>query len=642
MRYLSTILLFILAVALCAFALLHKSESYSKGIEYLGSKKKIGGFLFNIRDIKKAKQIILSDSKGNTATFRYEGNLWSMKSPREDRADVRMIGTLLHFTSMMKVRDVVSSKGTKLNEYGLKDGRIRVQILGDNDKNLCDYLIGRTTAWSLKKDAQEGHTPTLFIQLGSKRQKENIYVCSENSASNIHQLFANEFLLFRDHHPFYFNPKSLKTISLQYKGNEVLLSKENPLSSWKIIKPLELPVDSKAFEALLKRMLNLRATKIADRVSVTLPTGGNGTSQQQEISIQDFNSETQANLKIYPPQKKEDPEVLATVSDRPDSIFFLPLIESASSTGQLTLNHLLLGVNDLRSKTLCSIRRGEIRTIVIKPENMSSLLLERKKHTPWRIFHSNKWKQANEASMANLLSALTEDKIQKFVTDSATDLTPYGLNKPFLHIGFASSKGEKLRLAFGKKYGKKEIYAHLAGSPNVWQINTETLSKINTYPWQWQSADLLSLPKIDIRSINISRRGKKILKLDYNFFSDEWKAILGNDEMTHKLNPYRANNLIKIIQSLQTTKWLGPFHPHAKESLKKPDTLIHIKISSSDSQNGEEKIVTKTLSISHTKGSLICFGKLSTEPASFSQEKENSYFLLNPETVSKLYINLFE
>jgi hypothetical protein len=349
-------------------------------------------------------------------------------------------------------------------------------------------------------------------------------------------------------------------------------------------------------------------------------------------------------LRVYPPTKENDTEALATVSDRPNTVFHLPI--TSSSPGMVSLSQFQTGVNDLRSKTMTHLNGPQLEKIIIRPYGRPPTLLSRTPKTTWRVLRKNGYEAANQNAVINLMTAVTRDKIAKFVTDAATDLSPYGLHFPFLQIGFVSFNHQGLRLAFGKGPKGEKIYAHVVGKPNVWEISPETLSKIAINPWQWRTSHVWHIPKMDIKHIEIERHGHPTIGLKYDFFSEKWTATLKKEgqitNATATLNPNRANTLLGHLESITTKQWLGPVSPQAAKALQSPDITIRIRIQRVDDEGNDTPPIIKTLKIASTPGGLIHFAKVNTTPKGPDSEGEENYFLLDPETVTQLGVNLFK
>ncbi len=323
-------------------------------------------------------------------------------------------------------------------------------------------------------------------------------------------------------------------------------------------------------------------------------------------------------------------------------MFHLPLTQSAAIPGTSSLALLQLGVNDLRSKTMTHLNGKELKTIIIRPGGLQDILLQRSRQSMWKVLRADGWRPANTDTLIRLITAVTQDKIVKFVTDAATDLSPYGLERPLLLLGFNSFGGEGIRMAVGRGPKDGKLYARILGRPNVWEISSETFGKIALYPWQWRTSHVWHIPAVDIEKIVAKRKNEPEIELTYASFSDKWTAKSGGKDATSMLNPNRAKFFLKQLTSLEASRWIGPMHPNAMKAIETPDTVIKIHVKQFNDAGTETGTAVKTLRIAHTTGGLIYFAKIDSLPVGRDREHEASYFYLSPEVISKLYVNLFE
>lgn len=615
-----------------------------------------GEWLLGEKKLEQTWQITLTNSEDQSINFIFRDKLWVITEPCQDRADQRYVNTLVAFTQRLQVRDSIPREELNLEDFGLRDGHIRVTMRNKSGNEICDYRIGRQTAWHAPSADNQTTQPTIFVRLADDDLKDNIYVCSlspgrsdtpkltgnDDIVSSIHALFDNQFSRFRDHHPLHFSPTQLERIRIQNTEGELLLSRDNLQSGWGIAKPLELPVDPVALKNLLSDLSNLSATEIQDRGSVTLPAGESDTAQAQEISIHSAGADDDIVLRVYPPVKEGDTTVLATVSDRPDTIFHLPLTATSALPDTTPLSALQVGANDLRSKTMTQLSGPQLKTIIVRPQGRIPVMLQRSKKTIWQVLRPSGWERTNQGSVIDLLTAVSRDQVEKFVTDAATDLSIYGLDTPFLQIAFISFNDEGMRIAFGRDPDGKHVFAHIVGLPNIWQISTDTLSKIAQDSWQWRDPLVWHLPKVDVSNITIQKPAQPTIQLDYDHFAANWEASYDKKNATAALNPNRAEKFLSEIQSLVTKRWLGPLHPQAMQALENPNITISVTVQQVDDEAQNSEPVVKTLRVATTPGGFIHFAKIDTTPQHKASPDESSYFLLDPKTVTQLNVNLFE
>ena len=649
MRTSFTVTILVLAVLLGSLAVVHTGGKYKEKI--FGSPAIAAGEkLLNIKELDKTRSIQISDTNGNKFQIKQTGNFWSITEPWEDRANPSYIRVLFQFIASLEVQDVIERDNLNLDDFHLKKGQIRVKMFDENNATVCDLKIGRLTAWKIPsedKTPQKGaptYEPTIFIRLSDEHKRDKIYICTSNTTAGIHSLFANNFAQFRDHRPLYFSHRYLDKVSIKNQETEIVVSRPNLNAAWKITKPNQLRVDPEATALLFNSLAKLTALKVEDRSSVTLPTAADNVNQSQEVSIHFAGQPEDVTLRIYPPTRENANAVLATVSDRPNTVFHLPLTQSAVAPESTSLNSLQVGVNDLRSKTMTQLNGKELQAIIIRPGGLDPILLKRERLTEWQMLRTEGWRPTNTDTLIRLIQAVTQDKIVKFVTDAATsdDLTAYGLDRPFLLLGFNNFNNKGLRIAIGRSPKDGKSYARILGKPNIWEISTDTLQKIALYSWQWRTPHVWHIPEVDIQKIVLERKGKPSIELSYQYFADKWSAKIDGQDATSSLNPNRAKFFLKQLTSIKAHRWLGPRHTDAIQAIQAPDTVIKIHVTQVNNEGIEIEPVIKTLRIAHTPGGLIYFAKVDTLPVGQNKELKSSYFFLSPKTIPKLYVDLFD
>lgn len=599
-----------------------------------------GETLFKSESIKEVRHVTLRNTNGVVAEFKFIDDRWQALSPWKDRADPEFLRFLISFTSQLTVEESLSRKALSLEEFGLSKGSIEVTMKNAQGDTLCGYLIGRPSALhaQVQQDKELINVPSLFIRQTDKKKKNNIYICSNPTAESIHALFKNDFERFRDHHPFYFTPRLLDQLRIQSQQGEVVLSSEKAQSGWHITKPLNLRTEREDLGTLFSNLAKINAYKIEDRANITLPTTAENHPQAREFSMRFTGEEDPITLKTYPPEAGS-PYALATVSNRPEIVFHIPISEPDITS----LSDIEYGVNDLRAKTLVQINGQQLSTIILRPKNQPDIYLKRQPKAEWQISNGKEFQAINHQTLSELIYATTKDKIQRFVTDAATDLSLYGLDDPAIQIGFIGYNGSGTRLNIGRDPKGETNYAHIAGSPHIWEISVETLGKIATHGWQWRTPVVWHIPKVDIHKIVVQKAKQPSLELDYHFFSEKWQATRDEKDVTAAINPNRANTFLSHLESISTPSWIGPYHKQAIELLKTPALTIHTHITPVDEEGEPLPDIIKTISIASSANGLLHFGKVTTSPITRKNSIEDAnYFLLQASDVKKLDVDLFK
>jgi hypothetical protein len=604
----------LLAAMLVAVGLITGSLNYVFGVP----PTPVGKNLYGDLAPAEIRRITLT-SDGTTAELRLENGVWMTVRPFRDRADPRFAKAIIDFTRGAKVEDAIPMDEIDGELIGLRAGTIMVRLEDSSDRPAAKYIIGRRTAWNAADPESAELIPTVFIRPMDRRRKDFVYACS----GDIHPLVRDGFRFLRDHRPFYFHPDGLDQVRVQYGEGKFTLARATPRSPWRIIKPLQLRTDVKAVGKLLGGLYELTATRINERADVVLPDSAEG-SELGEIAISSFGSDAETVLTLHP--AADNSTTLATVTGR-DGVFELP---SKADSELVTLARLPLAVNALRDQTLTQLAIGNLAAITIDNPSQEPITLLRTPGAPWMLKRDGRMRPLNEKQLFSMLKAITETKVDAFVTDAATDFGPYGLDRPALNLRFTSTGGETLALAFGRG-GDGQLYARRDGSSTVVRVEDSILNAIGTQAHHWRSPTLWSLTRADVIAIVRHAPNQPDLVLRYNDALEQWNAQRDGKDLSADLNPNRANYLLNRLAGLQVSSWLPPGNSEAAMALAKAPLVIELQVRRINDFGEQIAIDRRTLSITPVSDSpqnQFYYGHLSSEPDLFILDQPSVLDLL--------------
>ena len=578
---------------------------------------------FSAADVKHIE--VLSD--GVTASFSLGENGWRASTPWDDRMDPRAAVKIINFTLGMRVEDLARVDDVDRNEVGLGDSSISIRLEGKSRGPLAFYKIGRPSPWlATVKDIDEP-VPTVFVQPRDEDRKYHVYT----STGDISELFKNKLAHLRDHHPFYFNPVILQKIRIRAEEGELTLGRESPEKPWRVVKPLDLATDPVAMKTLIEGLFELQALKISDRASLPLPDT-NTLTKTRQIALTTFGSDTETVLEILPPETPGSRSVIATVSSRPGTIFELPLKPALNF---ISLSELPLAVNDLRDPTLTNLNIQSLRGIIIQPATGAEILISRTPPRPWMATIEGSAAEANEERLFSLLKAVTESRAIGFESDAATDLTPWGLHRPFLKLRFLGQDNQGLELAFGID-GKGGYFVNRLGTPTVMRVDPSLVASIPVRPYEWRHARLWSLNRYNLKGIERISRNEPALDLRYIFKTEQWTVNQDGKDVTSRLDPLRANAMLSVLEGLKVNRWLSPTDESAITALATPSLIFRVIETATNDVGDFTGLTTREIRLapgSSGPNPGFYYGKLSSD---------THPFLLDRETYNRLATNLLE
>lgn len=565
-------------------------------------------------------------ANGLEADFEKSGNTWQALQPWADRMDPRYALGIIGFTLGLRVEDAAPAKEVELTETGLLESPLQIHLEDAKGATLARYRIGRRTPWK-GESAETGETiATVFIHPRERHLRSHVYI----GTGDIIDLFKENGRFLRDHRPFHFNPAALERIRIRGTEGELTLGREDPQAPWRIIKPLELRTDSAAVTSLLEGLYELQAVGIAERPTVTLPTGS-GTTPRRQIALMNFGSDEETVLEIHPPASPEAREALATVSDRPGTVFEIPI---KPEPGLVSLADVPLTVNDLRDATLTRLNVAALREIIIHSATGSHIRLVRQPPQPWLIAIDGRVHEANEQRLYELLRGITSSRATGFETDAAsTDLSAWGLDRPILHLAFRGDSDQSIELNFGIDL-RGNVFVHRPGTTSVMRVDPDLLSHITIQQHEWRHARVWNVNRVDLLEIERQIGSEEPLRLSYDDFFQTWQAEQAGENQTAVIDPNRANYLLAGLEELHASRWLPVGDADAAIALAKPVMMIAVTERQIDAEGQMAGIQRRDLRIAPVAGS--------SPPVAFHGQLsgELQTFLLDRETVEKLAVSL--
>jgi hypothetical protein len=585
----------------------------------------IGERIFPDFDPNEAVAISLV-SEGVEAAFIKTAGVWKATKPWQDRMDGRAAMSIIGFTSSTIVEDRVFRDKLDPELAGLGASRHDVRIKNKKGETIAFYRIGRRTPWEYLSQAEGAKpAPTIYLLPLESGRKSHVYAAT----GDILPLFKDNYKYLRDHRPLYFNPLNLQKIRIKTSEGELTLGKANRDSPWRILKPLNLATDPTIMKSLLERLVELQAVKLSDRSEVTL-SGEDAGSNNMEIAISDFGSNHETTLQIFQPDDATARNTKAIVSDRPETVFELPL---KSEPDLISISDLPLTVNELREAALTNLNIASIKGIAIESIASPTILISKESTPRWVVMTGNRVQVANEQRLFQLLKAVTKTRALSFATDSAPeDLSPWGLDRPILKLVFLAVNQQTLTLHFGMDM-KGNLFAMRKGSTSIMLLDNDFLEKITVRQHEWRHAILGSFNRIDLVYLKRSENQAEPMELSYDVIEDTWKARRGGNDVTENLDQLNANFLMSVVEGLEVTNWLSEDHEGAKLALEKPLLTFEIMQRLVDDFGDETGKVTEVITIGVNKITGEIFGKKSSE---------NLYFSLSKETKDMLSIPLLD
>jgi hypothetical protein len=321
------------------------------------------------------------------------------------------------------------------------------------------------------------------------------------TGNELKNLISKRSNAFRDHQITPFLTTQIdRAIVHQTAGDIELVRQPN---GWQIVRPIKARADDDIVNAALEK---INATPIVDFVEGEKIPNTEIENSSRSISL--FSGDEKVEIFCGSPVPSQPGKIYLRVPSRPS------LLVVTDSFAQ-TIN---VKPNQLRDRRIARLNSDIIDRIRIDQPGIPSVLLARHENG-WDIV-SQQNALANAEVINRLIATLNGTDVQEFVSDTAADLSRYGLDAPALRIGFSSyasdntaesGAGEEPIATFAiGKLDKNAYYARIEEEPYVFSVSERTVNSLPTHDFDFWALDVLNLQRSDLISIEIENDAGKV------------------------------------------------------------------------------------------------------------------------------------
>ena len=515
-------------------------------------------------DREKLEGMTIQNGDDRIELHRQDGN-WRLTAPVKDQADDAVVDNLIsdienwRKDGKISAKEVTADKG-RMNEFGLVQPKLRLRLIEPNGPP--EIFLGKDAAFEGK----------IYVRFADSK---DVYIAAQTVRTDI----AKKPDDFRDRKLTDLTTAQVTRAVLKSAAGEIDLAKRN--EHWEIVKPLHARGDDQKIGDLLAQVTNTRIQEfVADdrgdlhAYGLSEPRGSITIYGEGDKSVGRTNSsrgEEGRMLQIGTVADKIKDAVYARYFPR-NAVYALP---------KKTEEILTVRPDDLRDRHLVRLDTNNLDRINIESSGQPKMVLARKDQN-WAIASRNN-QPANGDEVRRLLRTLSDQQVTKFVADTASELSKYGLDQPQLRLTFSSFASENtaetgsgehpfLTLSFGKVEGG-DIYARVDEEPFIVSVNHELLDKIWIDPLQWQELAIFQFKPNDIHRLSrVTDREESVVRSG----AKDWKWIKGEGA----IDSADLQSLINTLASLRAVRWVGATKP--EHGFEKPQLVITFTTSPND------------------------------------------------------------
>ncbi len=551
MNWKPTLVLLVIAAALYAYFNFY--ENKRPGTRELGQNASVV-FAY---DRNQIDGLTVTDHDTRIDLHRGQENHWKMLAPVADRADGPLIEEVMTtLESMRKVDTITASflSKVKLADYGLQTPREKLAVT-DNKGHTVEFLFGNETPVEGK----------VYLQITGGG---NVFVVNDD----LKKLLQKDVNSWRDHRLTNLLATDVNKVTVKNPAGEIELQRDN--DHWKLVKPLAARADDAKVNDLVSQVatLNIKSFVADDKAdaasyglaeprgTVTLFTTQDPKGVELMIGGAPATPAPATPTPAASPAPTPDPKLADTVYAR------MPARQSIYAVPNTINAFVSLKPNDLRDHHLVRLNPDTVDRLKLTPAGGAAFTLARKDKV-WTLLGATPAQPVDAAAPGQLMQSLGNATVTEFVTDSASDLAKYGLDKPALQVGFSSfasentaesSAGEKplATVSFGKSEGGN-VYAKVEDEPFVVSVPQTLFSDIPADPLGWQPVAVFQADPDKVVSLEIKANGRPDLALT----RPEKGAWTLANKAAGELDASKAQSVGNVLARLRAVRWVGAVQP---------------------------------------------------------------------------------
>jgi hypothetical protein len=397
-------------------------SAYLYFIEVPGKRKAEGeSKVFNL-DWEKVSELRLRLGDEITVCTKNNEGEWEITEPMKAEANQPLVENVVSSLKNLEINRVVESPPKDLSLYGLVHPNVEATVKSAGEPQGVTLQFG----WK----GQVGDS--LYAKL---KDDNRVLLVSYELGKKIGKKASQ----LRDRRVVIFDRSNLKRIEFSYPDRKIILARQE--EGWQILEPIKARASEFEVGQLILAITAMKIEKFIDdptdlgqyglthpRVKVTL-----GLEGKEAGPITLLGKNTKDNKLTYAKRESKHPVYLI------QSYFIEDFTKEA---------------NQLRDKKFFSFDRAEVSKIEIR-HGKNILTLTKDPQGDWQILEAGEAK-AIKSEVDELLSALEELEVTKFVDDNPRDLRPYGLDQPILQESLWLGANKMETLLVGKEEKSKK------------------------------------------------------------------------------------------------------------------------------------------------------------------------------------------
>jgi hypothetical protein len=476
-----------------------------------------------IFQLKKEAIEAVTINRGNeTITLaRDAAQGWMLTAPVQAKADQRSVDDILDGLAEGKRDRVVAEQAADLAEFGLKEPSLVVEAKVKDAATPTVLQFGARTPTMTGYYARQGEQNTVLMV-----------------PSNVHSKFDKTVFSLRDKTLLTLEQAQLKRLEVHLEDGLIAVESEAD-GGWKMVAPLAAKADKTKVNDLVSAVNAARVKEFIDDTPQDLAQYGLNPPRWR---LTFFVGDERAEKSLLIGGEDTAKSGVHVKRGATDSVF---LVETK------LLEKLPKEASDWRDRAIMAFKRDDVERFEIRDgdstvavacvDNCGKIPDDR-----WQLTQPLE-ARADAVRVRTLLRNLEELKAKGFVAEQATDLGPYGLDRPTAQIhAWLRGASAPVSLLLGREDADQAgRYVKLEERPAVYLIDTKDAADLLKTPPELRDLKLLVFKAKDIRKIEVSRP-EATLALEGE--GESWSQVKPSRA---KLEGFKVRSLLWKLEDLE-------------------------------------------------------------------------------------------